>query len=145
MAFSITNAAAELQEETKWQRTPNQLPFSQYENMIVKGIRRLLIDTGRALEYDNSLFFDNVNERMFDIDFKIDEVAYISICAKMEFFKGVQTDSNNMVSYTTDAISVTGANKPYEHLQDTLDKLENERRILFYKMVRYVHGYQVSD
>lgn len=44
---------------------------------------------------------------------------------------------NNIVSYTTDALSVANADKPYGHLQDTIGALENERRIVFYKMTDY--------
>lgn len=53
------------------------------------------------------------------------------------FFKKVQSDVNNIVGYTTDALSITNADKPYAHLQDTIGELEKERRIVFFKMVPY--------
>lgn len=59
------------------------------------------------------------------------------LVAQIAFFKRVQTDVNNIVSYTTDALSVANADKPYGHLQDTIGALENERRIVFYKMTDY--------
>jgi len=61
----------------------------------------------------------------------------VLICAQINFFKKVQADVNNIVGYTTDALTVTNADKPYVHLQDTIDKLEQERRIIYYKMVRF--------
>ena len=59
------------------------------------------------------------------------------ICAQMEFFKRVQSDVNNIIGYSTNALTVTNADKPYENLKDSLLNLENERRILFFKMVRF--------
>jgi len=70
-------------------------------------------------------------------DLPIDEEKYVLLVAQITFFKRVQSDVNNIVGYTTDALSVTNADKPYAHLQDTIMNLENERRILFYKMTNY--------
>lgn len=145
MATSVTSLAMTLQEETEWQRTPEILSAAQYEGMIVQAIKRLLIDTGRALKYDAAMLKEeehvdgeNVTKETFiDLDFAIDEEMYILICAKINFFKKVQSDVNNIVGYTTDALTVTNADKPYTHLQDTINSLENERRITYYKMIRF--------
>lgn len=45
---SITEMANTLQEIVAWQRTPEVLAQSEYERMIVYGIKTLYIDTGRA-------------------------------------------------------------------------------------------------
>jgi hypothetical protein len=145
MSFSITDAAEELMEEMAWQKTPEPISAEQYEKMILRGIKRLLIDTGRALEYDSTLVYENEHGKIFDMVFNIDEIAYIMLCAKIGFFHKVQTDVNNIVSYTTDALSVTQADKPYAHLKDTVAGLENDRRILYYKMHRYALGYVIDD
>ena len=146
MSFSITEAAEELMEEMAWQKTPEPIEPAQYEKMIVRGVKRLFIDTGRALEYDPALLYaDETGYMFYDATFNIDEIAYIMLCAKIGFFHKVQTDVNNIVSYTTDALSVTQADKPYAHLKDTVDRLENDRRILYYKMPRYTLGYAITD
>ena len=41
---------------------------------------------------------------------------------------------NSRVGYTTDAFSVTNADKPYGHLADTIRELEKDRRTLHYKL-----------
>lgn len=74
---------------------------------------------------------------MFSETLPIDEEKYVLLVAQIAFFKKVQSDVNNIVSYTTDALSVANADKPYAHLQDTISNLENERRIVFYKMTNY--------
>lgn len=70
-------------------------------------------------------------------DLEIDEKRYAILSAKIEFFRRVQTDVNNIVGYTTDALTVTNADKPYINIASTIDALEKERRIIHYKMTRY--------
>lgn len=68
---------------------------------------------------------------------EIDEKRYAILSAKIEFFRRVQTDVNNIVGYTTDALTVTNADKPYINIASTIDALEKERRIIHYKMTRH--------
>lgn len=135
MGTSITSLAEQLMDITRWQKTPEILPVSDYEKMILKAIKRLLIDTGRAPLYsedkvetietevtDNEGNVTVETTVNFLMDFLIDEEAYILICAQIEFFRRVQSDVNNIVGYTTDALSVTHADKPYANLMDTLNQ-----------------------
>lgn len=135
---NITVLANELKTETAWQRTPDVVTDEDYLKMIVKAIKTLFIDTGRTFQYNNEMFVVENDETYFDYDLKIDEEKYVMLLAQISFFKKVQSDVNNIVSYTTDALSVTSADKPYTHLQNTISELENERRIVFYKMSRFV-------
>lgn len=139
MAVSITRLANELKEQTAWQRTPTQLADSDYVNMVLYGLKRLYIDTARASDYNKLSFTTDqlTQEISCDIDLPIDEEAYVLLCAQIGFFKRVSADVNNIVGYTTDALTVTNADKPYANLKDTIGSLENERRITYYKMVRY--------
>ena len=70
-------------------------------------------------------------------DLAIDEKRYAILSAKIEFFRRVQTDVNNIVGYTTDALTVTNADKPYINIASTIEALEKERRIIHYKMTRH--------
>lgn len=139
MGTSVTAQAEQLMDVTSWQKTPELLQPEQYEQMIIKAIKRLLIDTGRAPMYKDSLVhYDEIAAVTYiDLNFEIDEEAYILICAQIEFFRKVQSDVNNIVGYTTDAQTVTNADKPYSNQKDTLGQLEQDRRITYYKMVRY--------
>lgn len=149
MATSITALVNLLKDDTSWQRTPEIVTDAQYESMVVQAIKRLYIDTGRASEYNPDwLVVEEVENEdgemeeqlMLNVDLKIDEELYILLLAKISFFKRVQSDVNNIVGYTTDALTVTNADKPYAHLQDTIADLDKERRIVYYKMVRYCLG-----
>lgn len=141
MGTSITALADQLMDVTRWQKTPEVIMPEEYEKMIVKAIKRLLIDTGRASVYQDSLLDREINGGQygtyFNMNFQIDEEAYILICAQIEFFKRVQSDVNNIVGYTTDAQTVTNADKPYANLKDTLTQLEQDRRLTYYKMWRF--------
>lgn len=134
---NIQAMAEQLKEETAWQRTPEEQLPSQYIKMILKGIETQFIDSGRASTFDGLEKGEEEYAPYIDYDFTVTEKHYVMVCAQIDFFKRVQSDVNNIVSYTTDALSVTNADKPYAHLQDTLAGLENERRRLHYKMTDY--------
>lgn len=115
----------------------------QYCKMIVRAIRRVWVDTGRAMSYDEDamiVFDDDVPEMPigFTEQIKIDEHEAIMLAAQIEFFRMVQADVNNIVGYTTDALSVTNADKPFANIQQSLLDLENRYRAILHKHVRYM-------
>lgn len=151
MALSITDLMTELRIDVGWQTTPYPILENDYFMMIKRGIRRLFVDTNRPEAYDESLIIETVNEPetegdpvtktiIYDMDLNIIEQEYILIVSKIAFFKRVQTDVNDKFSYSTDALKVTNADKPYANLKDTLSGLENDRRIIYYKMTDYTLG-----
>lgn len=138
MATSINDMVATLRRQVGWQKTPVPVSDAEYIEMVRYGIKKLYIDTGRASIFHNSMIQrDEWGDVVFTQDLQADEEEYAMICAQISFFQRVATDVNNIVGYTTDALTVTHADKPYENLKDTMDRLERERRILYYKMVRY--------
>ena len=143
--LNITKLAEELKEETEWQETPRPLTDAQYTTMVIRGLERLFVDTGRAESYDENKYQTvdiggDEEELYYDADFLIDEKVYIMLCSKMNFFQKVQSDVNNTFGYSTDALTVTNADKPYANLKNTLEDLDKERRIVYYKMHRYALG-----
>lgn len=138
MGVNVTLLAEELKDKTRWQKTPEILEDEAYVKMIVRAIKKLYVDTGRALSYTEELVTEEGGVTKFANDLALDEEEYVLLCAQIDFYKKVQTDVNNIVGYTTDALTVTNADKPYAHLQDTISNLEKERRIVYYKMVRFV-------
>lgn len=138
MATVLTELIEELKDDTRWQKTPLPLSDSDYVNMIKRAIRQLYVDTGRASVFNSGMFTEDIDENvLFSADLPADEIEYVLICARINFFKRVATDVNNIVGYVTDALTVTNADKPYANIKDTMDRLENERRIKYYKMHRF--------
>ena len=58
--------------------------------------------------------------------------------AEIGFYRRVQSDVNRIVGYSTDAMSITNADKPYANISQTIAELSNRQRILYYKMTRFV-------
>lgn len=137
---NIGELATRLQEYTSWQRTPVALSYSDYCNMIVYGIRDLYIMTGRATSYSEDMinYGPSGFPETFQGDMYVDEEEFVLVSAQMYFFQRVQTDVNNIVGYTTDALTITNADKPYVNIQTTLQDLYDRRSMLLYKMVRYM-------
>lgn len=138
--LNITELAAELEELTAWQETPMPLSQDDYIRTVIRAVRRFFVDINHVSEYDKALYITEDDVYYYNRDFLIDEEEYILCLCRLEFFKRVQTDVNNAFGYTTDALSVTNADKPYANLKNTIEDLEHERRILFNKMVRYTLG-----
>lgn len=134
--------AQELYDITMYQRTPSPVTDLQYHKMVVRGIRRMWLDTGRALTYSEDLLtYDSVNTDMpvqFEPDLKLDEYEAALLAAQIEFFRTVQADVNNIVGYSTDALTVTNSDKPYANLSDTIRNLESRYQSAIYKHVRYM-------
>lgn len=136
MGTDLKELAARLEEDVSWQKTPFLVTSADYMKFIHLGLKRLYIDTGRASSFGLSIYEDE-DETILAETLPIDEEAYVLLIAKIGFFKKVQTDVNNIVSYSTDALTVTNAHRPYDNIKNTLEDLEQERRILYYKMSRY--------
>lgn len=141
MTLKISEMAEELKCSVDLQNLPVIMTSDDYEFFIRKAIKKLFVDTGRASAYKDELFAEDENgNAILNYDILIDEEEYIMLVAQIGFYKFVQNDKNNIVGYTTDALSITNADKPYANLKDTIEKLEKERRIVYYKMVRFALG-----
>lgn len=57
--------------------------------------------------------------------------------AEIGFYRRVQSDVNRIVGYSTDAMTITNADKPYANISQTVAELLARQRILYYKMTRY--------
>lgn len=57
--------------------------------------------------------------------------------AEIGFYRRVQSDVNRIVGYSTDAMSITNADKPYANISQTVAELTARQRVLYYKMARY--------
>lgn len=142
--LNITELANELQELTAWQDTPQVLTSEDYIKIVKRAVRDFFVDINRPTEYNKDNFIiDDLNGTevvFYNREFQADEEVYILVLCKIEFFQRVQMDVNNAFGYTTNALTVTNADKPYKNLAETLNGLYHERRIKFNKMVRYTLG-----
>ena len=138
--LKIADLAEELEDEVQWQETPMPVGKYDYLKIVMRAIREFFVLINRPAEYDTALFVEADGELCYDHDFPADEIEVILVLCRRRFFRKVQTDVNNAFGYSTDALKVTNADKPYANLKDTLSDIENELRIKFNKMVRYTMG-----
>lgn len=138
--LNVTELTEEVKVLTAWQETPQPLGTEDYVKIVVRAVKKFFVDINHPEDYDISLWTNDGENTYYDREFMLDEEEYIKILCQIEFFKRVQTDVNNAFGYTTNALTITNADKPYANLQQTLNDLQQERRIVFNKMVRYTLG-----
>lgn len=141
----IDDLVEELQFQIEFQETPREYDDEDYENFILRAIRKLYVDTGRARQYSSDLVLSIKGKTYFNARLLADEIEYVLLLAQIGFYRAVKASVDEMVSYTTDALSVTQGDKPYANLTNTIRELENERRIIFHSMTRYTLDYDNSD
>lgn len=97
------------------------------------------------MEYDEGLYtYEEIEDGDFvekaptayDADFMLDDYEAVMLASQIEFFRIVQADVNNIVGYSTDALTITNSDKPYANISDTLQKLEDRYKSAIYKHVR---------
>lgn len=140
---SIAELVEELSSAVEFQETPREYDDDDYENFIIRAIRRLYVDTGRAKEYSSDKIVVVRGAKYFNAKLGADEIEYVLLIAQILFYMAVRASVDAMVSYTTDALSVTGGDKPYKNIAKTIEDLEYERRRIYYTMTDYTleHNY----
>jgi hypothetical protein len=126
--------------QIEWQKLPAAMTSKDKEKMIVDATKHAIEDmfvvTGRQSEYAQ---YDYVMESEFTYTLSLDEELYVICMAQVEIFKKCRAQYDDMLGYTTNALSVTNADKPFVYISNTIRELEDRARLYFYKMVRYSH------
>lgn len=107
-------------------------------NIVIDSICNLYVMTGRDGSYGDHLYEmeDDVPVAYLP-DMRPVERMYVVTYAICEFTRKVKSDVNNIVGYTTDAMTITNADKPYQYLAQTVAEYEAKLRKLYYKMNNY--------
>ena len=136
-------------EKIEWQRFPVGFTDAQKQEMIlnelIEAIKDLFVVTGRALEYyDYEYIYEEQEDGTlipseFTYELFLDEELYVLCKAQVGIFGKVRAQYNDLLGYTTNALTVTNADKPYTYITGTIDELEADMRRYYYKMVRFSH------
>lgn len=108
--------------------------------LLVEAVRSMFVKTGRYNQYTLNMFtFDEETGIAISMEYDLptDEYEYVLVYARCGFLRKAQTLVNNIVGYTTDALSVTNADKPFQYLANSISEGEKELRKIFYSMVRH--------
>ena len=136
--FDIEEMAEAVRDKTAWASTPYPVSTEDYIKIVVWAIKKLFVDINHPDEYNRGLYTTNEsNVLVYEYSFDILQEEYIFILSQMNFyqkeFSGLAGD--RAMSYTTDALAVTGAKEGYKSIQQELDALEQERIRVFHKMM----------
>lgn len=139
--LNITDMAEELSEITAAQETPETFTANDYVKIVVRAVKQFFVDINYPEEYHSESWITNDEGKLcYDRDFTVTEERYVEILAQLKFFQLCSLQYSGWVGYSTDALTVTNADKPYTNLKGKVDDLEHERRIVFNKMIRYTLG-----
>jgi hypothetical protein len=132
MSTSFTPLVNEFKKRTQFQQIPIQYTDADYEGFILSGVETLYIDLGNDI-----LFKTEVDQVNYSIsrDINVSEKEYILNAAEISFFETIQNDVNTIVGYTTDALSITNADKPYSNLAEQI-QLKKDRNIELFPKIR---------
>ena len=136
--YNIDESAEELKLINAWRSIPYPMHEKDYVKIIVQSIKKLFVDVNHPDEYDRTLFITDDNDVLYyEYDFDILQEEYIFILSRISFINMVYSElsGDGAISYTTDALSVTGAKEGYKSIQQELDTLERERIRVFHKMM----------
>lgn len=142
----IGRLCEKLYNKIEWQKMPISMSVEQKEKMlvdaIVYAIEDLFVITGRAgayMEYNYTYDEESGLPSEFNYTMPLDEELYVLCKAQIEVFGKVRTQYNDILGYTTNALTVTNADKPYSYMTGTINELNDQMKIYYYKMVRYSH------
>lgn len=136
-------------DKIEWQRFPVGFTDGQKQEMIlaevIEAIKDLFVVTGRATEYYHyGYIYEETEDGIsvpseFTYELMLDEEMYVLCKAQVGIFSKVRAQYNDLLGYTTNALTVTNADKPYAYITGTIDELEADMRRYYYKMVRFSH------
>lgn len=138
--YNIVETAQEVQQYYASQEPPLPVFKEDYVKFVIRAIKKYYVDRNHPEEYDASLFIYNENDEIcYDYNFNILQEEYIFILAKLFFKRYEMADvtGDGAVSYTTNALSVTGAKEAYKSIQQEIDDLERERIRVFHKLMAH--------
>lgn len=120
-------------QKTKYQNTAISLTISEedYYLLILDGIKTLYIDLNREDRFEK-----DIDEKSFVINtkFSIAEIEYIINSACIGYYNLIQGTVNTLYGYSTDALTITNADKPYANISNEIDRLRNRQIVLFHKL-----------
>lgn len=135
-----------LQHKVEWQKTPISMSDEDKQNMLIEaivyGIEDLFVVTGRAMTYQNYTYTTDKESGLvseFSYDLLLDEELYVLCRAQIDIYSKLRAQYTDILGYTTNALTVTNADKPYSYMTGTINELDNQLKEYYYKMVRYGH------
>lgn len=131
MSTSLISIRDQLKKNVKNQRTPSVYSDDDLLELAILGAQRLYIDSGlTAWDTEYSSGATPTLTRTLNLT----QIEYCVVASEIEFFKSIRNWWNTLISYTTDALTVSNAFKPFDFLNLTIEQKEQRLQELFYKL-----------
>lgn len=130
--ISLGDIETTLRRNTRFQQTTIQMIDEDWKDFTIQGVKRLYVDEGIGNQFPSD--FDEVSYTL-QRNLTLTEQEYCWISAEIVFRTQIKDSVNAIIGYTTDALSITGANAPYSNLQNTINALENRLSQLRFEFV----------
>ena len=133
MSTSISSISEQLQTNVRYQRTPTTLTSDDYLNLAILGTKRFFIDIGEEDQWSDEFDGSSSITRTLNIL----EIQYCVLASEIEFLNSLLCEWNTLISYTTNALAVAHADKPYKAISEMIKTKKAELIELFNKMTDY--------
>ncbi|MGE5438088.1 MAG: hypothetical protein ACM3O3_12820 [Syntrophothermus sp.] len=143
MATDITAIRDTLKTNVKNQRTPVVITDDEYLEFAIAGCKRLYIDTGVVANWDSE--YTSGATPTLSSTLNLNQIQYCITSAEIEFFNSIITYWNTMVSYVTNALTISNAFKPYEFIAKLIEVRENKLIQLFHRMTDTANASSITD
>jgi len=127
---SLTTIMTQLKANVKFQTTPIPFTDTDYNDLVVQGAKRLYTDEG--IENNFKTDYDSILEEL-SRNLTLTEEEYIIVASEIAFLKQIKGDVSQIMGYSTNALNITGANKPFENLSKDIIDLESRLSQLAWK------------
>lgn len=135
MDLSVTDLVEELKFRTRMQETSVPVTDEEYATLIKYAIRSLFVDTQRSSVYNKNLYYEQDGNVYYPVALKPIEEEYVMLTAMEGFYTQVASSYMGLMNYTTDALSVQHADKPYQNAKSSIEDTQARKRVVYYKMV----------
>lgn len=126
---SLVDIAEKVKEKVKFQETPIALDSSDFLNFTIEGAQRFYVDAG--LDSWDEDYDDILSELNGTYDLTAKE--YILVASQIAFFNQIKNFWDTLLSYTTNAISVTGSGNVFKSINGNVIDLESRLSKLAFK------------
>lgn len=127
--LSLADIQTILKDNIKFQETPIPLNDSDYQSYVIEGAKRLYVDSGLDtwdLDFDETGY-------LLNREFGLVEKEYILVASEIEFYNQIKNYWATLCSYTTNAISITGAGNIFKVINGNVIDLEDRLSKLAFK------------
>lgn len=135
----ILALAEDVYDDVKEQTTIEDVCVSDLAKMVKRAIKELYNLTSRSNLYSEDKFTQDKDQTYisFDDDLTSVESSWVVYEAECSFYKVQRSGYTDAVGYSTDAMTVSHADKPFKNLSEVVKELEDKKNVLLTRMYQY--------